>query len=230
MTPVLMSDCAGLWRRALLIDEAEAQDTSSDVRWLQGITAFLDLRRPASRPDFTGVRSADDFTAAQRDWLSAQDGFAGRLAQRGDIFEWSHIADLRPVGPHPDAGRMCWEADTLVEVGVHAGYIEYWVRDDSPVSPSWALRCSADGGDAMLLQVGNHFGWAWRTHAGVEIALGAVDAADWVVTDSALPFREGCLLGPRLRVNELCVDDVDEDGKPIVRRWRVEESEGNVTL
>jgi hypothetical protein len=101
-----IADCAGLWRRTLLIDTDGSRDTNADVRWLQGITAFVDLRRPVPRPDFSGAQSISDFTGLQRNWLSTQDGFAGRLSQRGDVFEWSHFTRLQPPGAHPDAGRM----------------------------------------------------------------------------------------------------------------------------
>ena len=213
MTPDT-ADCAGLWRRTLLIETDGSRDTSADVRWLQGITAFVDLRRPRPRTD-----------------LSAQDGFAGWLSQDGDVFQWSRFANLQPPGPFPDAGRMSWDGDTLIEVGVHADYAEHWVRDATPVSPCWALTlCHADGGEALLLRVGDLFGWAQRVAARVEISLGSIDGSSWLITDSALPYREGCPVSPRLNGNELRVEDVDEDGTATVRRWIVKESEGGVKL
>jgi hypothetical protein len=201
-----MADCTGLWRRTTLIDSDGSRDTTADVRWLQGITAFVDLRR--SGPPMSSV----------------QDGFAGWLSQREDIFEWSRFANVQPVGPHPDAGRMSWDGDTMVEVGVHADYVERWIRDSGPVSPCWALTlCAADGAEALLLRVGRLFGWAQQSGPHAEISLGNVDG--WVITDSALPYREGWALNPRLDGNQLRIE-----GDATLQRWSVKESEGSVEL
>ena len=107
---VLMTECNGLWRRTLLIATDGSHDTGTGVAWLQGITAYVDTR-----------------------------GFAGRLSQHGDVFEWQRQIDVEPPGHFPDAGRMRWEAGTLIEVGVHQDYVEHWVRQDGPATPCWAL-------------------------------------------------------------------------------------------
>lgn len=148
-----MIDCVGLWRRTLLINDDGSRDTGTDVLWLQGISAYVDSR-----------------------------GFAGRLRQRGDIFEWSRAIDMEPPGPFPDAGRMHWEADTLVEVGVYADYVEHWVREAGPTSPCWALFLSG----AMLLRVGDEYGWADSGGA----LLGDVDGPEWAAMRQRLGSRD----------------------------------------
>jgi hypothetical protein len=190
MTSVLLADCAGLWRRTLLIEADGSRDTGGDVRWLQGITAYLDSR-----------------------------GFAGRLDQSGDVFEWNRTVDLEPPREFPDAGRMHWEDGTLIEIGVHADYAEHWVRDDGPASSCGALMLtSGEADEALLLRVGDLFGWAARAGDVARVLLAQVGGPEWAA------------LSPRLRGDELYVDDVDDDDKPIVRRWRVAESEGDVDL
>jgi hypothetical protein len=169
---MLMTECSGLWRRTLLIDSDGSHDTSTGVAWLQGITAYVDTR-----------------------------GFAGRLGQHGDVFEWQRLIDIAPPGPYPDAGRMRWDADTLVEVGVHENYVEHWVRDDGPVAACWAVFTS----DAILVGVGPRFGWA--DHTGV--VLGAVGDAHWTALD------------PQIENGELVANGV---------RRRIEASEGDVNL
>lgn len=172
VSTVLMTDCVGLWRRTLLIDADGSRDTAPGVFWLQGLSAYVDSR-----------------------------GFAGRLGQRADVFEWNRLIDVEPPGEFPDAGRMHWEADTLVEVGVHSDYVEHWVRDDAPVAPCWAVLAHG----AILLRVANVFGWADRSGA----AVGAVGASEWQA------------LGPKMCGGELEVNGV---------RWKVEDSEGNVDI
>jgi hypothetical protein len=173
---VQLSDCAGLWRRTLLIEDG-SHVTGGDVRWLQGDAAYVDSR-----------------------------GFGGRLIQRDDVFEWHRMVDLEPPGPFPDAGVMHWDGRTLVETGVHANYVEHWVRDDGPASPRWALTLrSASAGDAFLLRVGEVFGWASAT----AVTLAAVGDTEWEAL--ALGFS-----GDEVRVNGA--------------RWTVVQSEGDVEL
>ena len=192
MTAVLMADCIGLWRRTLLVDADGSRDTSTDVRWLQGITAYVDSR-----------------------------GFGGRLSQRGDIFEWSHFASVLPADVHPDAGRMRWHGDTLIEVGVHADYIEHWQRDAPAPGPCWSLTLrGADGEKAVLMRVGDDFGWL-RRGAAMNVYLGQIDGPDWIVTS----HENGHAFRPTLHAGDLIVD-----GMRGVRRWRVQESEGTVKL
>jgi hypothetical protein len=177
MTAVLLSRCSGLWRRTLLIEADGSQVTDGDVRWLQGESAYIDSR-----------------------------GFGGRLEQRGDVFEWHRMIDLEPPGEFPDAGEMHWEGDTLIEKGVHADYVEHWVRDDGPAAPRWALTLqSADAGDALLLRVGAVFGWACPT----AVMLASVGGDEWET------------LAPSLSDGEIRVNGA---------RWTVIRSEGDVDL
>ncbi|MBJ7336228.1 hypothetical protein [Mycolicibacterium sp.] len=132
MTAPAIADCAGLWRRTLLIDADGSHHTEAGVVWLQGISAYVDSR-----------------------------GFGGRLEQRGDVFEWQRDVDLEPPGPFPDAGSMHWDGEVLVETGVHEDYAEHWVRDADSAGPCSAVFLRApDGAAGLLVRVGDQFGWA----------------------------------------------------------------------
>lgn len=194
-----MSECVGLWRRTLLIDADGSRDTTTDVRWLQGLSAFVDLRRPAEP--------------------GAWDGFAGWLFQDGDVFEWRRFTGLSPQHT-PDAGRMHWDGDVLVETGVHADYVEHWVLE--PVAgPCGALTLAGpDNSQALLLRAGELFGWATRTAGGAEISLGTVSGDRWLITDSSDSTRDGVDLWPRLHTHELTVTGGGQ--------WTVTNSEGEV--
>lgn len=175
MTAPAIADCAGLWRRSLLIDADGARDTSAGVLWLQGITAYVDSR-----------------------------GFAGRLNQSGDVFEWHRDVDLEPPGPFPDAGTVHWEGEVLVETGVHTDYAEHWVRDEVPTGPGGAVFLRApDGGDGLLLRVGDLFGWAG---AGT-VVVGVVGGPEWT---------------------DLAIDLSDKVVQASGVLWSIEASEGNV--
>jgi hypothetical protein len=170
-----MGECGGLWRRTLLIDADGRHDARTGVRWLQGSTAYVDSR-----------------------------GFAGRLHQSGDVFEWHRDVELEPPGEFPDAGSMQWDGDVLVETGVHENYVEHWVRDEGTADPCGAAFLRApDGTDGLLLRVGDLFGWAG---AGA-VAIGPVGGQDWEV------------LGIMLSDNEVQAYGV---------RWIIERSEGNL--
>ena len=190
MTP-MVADCTGLWRRTLLIEADGSRDVGTDVLWLQGISMFVDLRGPA-------------------------EGFAGRLGQHDDVFEWARLVDLQPPDL-PDAGRMSWAGDTLVEIGVHADYTEHWKRETVVTQPCWGMVLSAPDTAGVLVRVGDRFGWAHPQ----EISLGTVSGSDWRIGQSSEPHRVGTLLHPRIQSGQLRVDDIT---------WDIKEGEGSVTL
>ena len=191
MTPAI-AECAGLWRRTLLVEADGSRDTGTNVRWLQGLSLFVDVRGPG-------------------------EGFAGQLDQRLDVFEWTRLVDLQPPGL-PDAGRMSWDGDTLVEVGVHADYTEHWEREAVPAQPCWGMLLSA----AVLVRVGDRFGWAWRIGDEANVSIGQVAGNDWHITTSTDTARVGTTIRPHLAAGQLRVDDDIA--------WEIRESEGSVTL
>lgn len=195
MTP-MVAECAGLWRRTLLIESDGSRDTGTSVLWLQGISTFVDVRGPG-------------------------EGFAGRLDQRVDVFEWARLVDMQPPGL-PDAGQMSWDGDTLVETGVHADYTEHWRRESGSTQPCWGMVLSAGEFAAILLRVGSRFGWAYRRADATEVSLGDIDATGWRITNSARAERVGAALDLKLTAGRLYVDDD--------MTWEVQESEGSVTL
>ncbi|MCV7364467.1 hypothetical protein [Mycolicibacterium neworleansense] len=128
---VMASDCAGLWRRTLLIEADGSCDTEAGVTWLQAGSAYVDSR-----------------------------GFGGELIQRGTVFSWRRDIELEPSGPTPDEGEMRWDGETLIETGVHEDYVEHWLRDPGPTVPHGGLFLRAtDGSRAVLVRVGPDFGW-----------------------------------------------------------------------
>lgn len=177
---VVSRECVGLWRRTLLIEADGSPDTGTDVVWLQGATAYVDSR-----------------------------GFAGVLTQRSvqgeDVFEWRRDIDLQPPGEFPDAGVMRWADDTLVEEGVYADYVEHWVRDSGPADPCWALSLIAAADRALLLRVGDRFGWA----GGDLVLIGTVGDDRWDALGIAMS-------GTRLRADGV--------------GWDVQRTEGEVEL
>lgn len=190
MTPSI-AECSGLWRRTLLIEADGSRGAGTNVIWLQGRSLFVDVRGPGQ-------------------------GFAGRLDQRLDIFEWNRLVDLQPAGV-PDAGRMSWDGDTLVEAGVHADYTEHWEREPGAAEPCWGLLLSS----AVLVRVGNRFGWAWHRGDAAGVSIGEIDGTVWRITTSTDSTRVDAVLEPAVISGRLHVDDDIA--------WEIKESEGSVT-
>jgi hypothetical protein len=175
VTTPLLGDCAGLWRRTLLIGADGSRDTGTDVVWLQGITAYVDSR-----------------------------GFAGTLHQSGDIFEWHRDIDLEPPSQFPDAGSMRWDGQILVETGVHEDYVEHWVRDEMSTEPTGALfLATPDGGNGLLLRLGDLFGWA----GGGQVVIDTVASRQWHAVTAGMT------------TNRIQIDET---------HWTIERSEGDV--
>jgi hypothetical protein len=235
----LLGELTGVWRRTLLVDDAGREDERSDVVWLQAGSSFVDLRRPPGRPSFDRVAGVSDLGDAQREWAMGHQGFAGTLVVTGGVFEWRRAIDLLPPGPVPDAGRLRLESGLLVETGVHADYIEHWVPQPVTPSPVWTMRLrDNESRPALLIRVGDHFGWArgrlpraQEDFFDCEIALGRITGASWRIEASSLPFREGDHLAPRLVDGVLeTADRSSHDGSPTRRSWLIEDEEGGARL
>lgn len=173
---VVMRECVGLWRRTLLIEADGSQDTGTDVLWLQGASAYVDSR-----------------------------GFAGVLTQHGDLFAWRRDIDALPPAAFPDEGHMSWDGDVLVERGAHSDYVEHWVREAGRPEPCWAVNLAAGADGALLLRVGDRFGWA----RGKSVLIGRIGDDRW---EALGPTGEGA--------------GIRADG--VV--WDVERSEGEIEL
>ncbi|MES2934135.1 MAG: hypothetical protein V4805_11690, partial [Pseudomonadota bacterium] len=121
----------GVWRRTLL-EAADVYDVATNVLWMQTSRWHADLRIPALRPDFSQVDSLAACNHEQLMWLAQQQGFAGvtevDFASQAEICRWHRLVDFRPPAATPDAGCMTFEPTQLVETGVHAEYLEHWIR------------------------------------------------------------------------------------------------------
>ena len=253
-----LTDMPGLWQRTLLVRADASRDTTTWVGWLQGPSLFADLRQPAGRPSFAGVRCLADLSGEQVAWLAEQEGFAGRLERDGAFFVWQRMLDFQPAPPEPDSGRLYLEGPIMVEEGRHSPYVEHWQRQEVGDAACSAahLRDVVSGCDAILVRVGRAFMYAragasaslaagTRLADGVaaapslevarnlvdcEISFGSVGDGTWRIERSSLPFREGAALAPQWAAGgqRYSTADVAADGSPLRRTWELVEIEGGV--
>jgi hypothetical protein len=250
-----LSDMPGMWRRALIIHADGRRDATTQVRWLQAQRLFVDLRQGAALPDFLHLRCLNDLTLADCALLARQEGFAGRLGFDGDCFEWLRLIDFQPPSALPDAGRLWWEEQTLIEEGRDVPYFEHWLRDPTVVSrPLAALRLGdpETGVTALVVQLGTVFMFARdravaitagtslvdcvagadslvraRAMLDCEITLGSAGSGPNVILASTHPWRVA------ERFELICDDraaetlDTDPAGKALRRQWEVLETEGD---
>ncbi|MDR3505530.1 MAG: hypothetical protein P4L52_04720 [Acidocella sp.] len=221
MNALTVPALAGLWSRSLLALPDGQRDTDTLVTWLQGPSLFVDLRIPAGRPDFFHVTTLTDLTMDDCLWLATQQGFAGLFRQEDGVFWWHREIDFHPPAPLPDAGKLFWDGEVLVETGHFSDYLEHWHRTPNAIArPAVALRLRSrtDGRAAIFVRAGGVFMFArarspelaltaptlaacvegaedLRTAQALvdcELSLGEVEG--WHITRSSLPFREGAAL------------------------------------
>jgi hypothetical protein len=152
-----LAEMPGMWRRSLIIQADGVHDSTSQVRWLQAQTLFVDLRQGAALPDFLQLRCLNGLTLADCTQLARQEGFAGRLGFDGDCFEWLRLIDFQPRSLRADAGRLWWEDELLIEAGRDVPYVEHWMRDPTVVTRPLAalrLRDVESGVAGLVVQVG----------------------------------------------------------------------------
>lgn len=249
---VEVCDTFGLWERRLLAWPDGRRDTSTAVAWLQGPSLFIDLRQP-EMPDFLRRTSClGDLGRDAIDWLSTQEGFAGRFVRVGDAFEWQRQIDFQCPSEVADAGFLAFEGEVMTERGRDVDYLEHWFHASRDLDPHYAVRMTGAGGRAgSLVRAGGVFMFARdrvfalprggslqamvraagleaaRGLIDCEISLGQVTADAWTVTRSTLPFRVGKDLRPRLFSGgeTMTTMDTEGNGEPVIRQWSVVEFE-----
>jgi allophanate hydrolase len=190
------------------------------MRWLQGLDSYVDLRQPAGRPTFGSVAGIHDLSPPQIDWMARPLAFAGRLTRADGVFAWNKTVGLHPV--EPDLGRLRFEGETLVEQALDMSYVEHWNRHRTVADPVAELHLNDPAGrrGGVVVRGGLQLGFARSRDvelaAGVsladllagqstlrarqdlldcEVALTTLDGDRWRVMRSAMPWREGALLG-----------------------------------
>ena len=83
----------GLWTRSLIAWPDGTRDTTTQVRWLQGHSAYSDLRQPVPIPDFSHVNGLAALTTEDCLHLATQEGFVGHFTFDGAFFEWARDID-----------------------------------------------------------------------------------------------------------------------------------------
>ena len=250
-----VSELQGLWLRSLISWPDGTRDTTTQVRWLQGQSVYIDLRQPAHMPDFDHVSGLATLTTEDCLHLAKQEGFAGHFTFDGTFFEWARDIDFQPKPLYSDSGSLCWEDDVLVETGRDIAYIEHWHRDPTvkaAPAASLALRCRHTGVNGRFLRVGAYFMFARdrtlipaaqqhlfdcvrgsadlkaaRALVDCEISFGVVEPLGCRITASTLPYRIGDTLDQHFTVNELTARDRAADGAVIRRHWEITDSEGD---
>ena len=248
----------GLWRRSLIAWPDGARDVTTNVRWLQGLSAYIDLRQPASLPKFPDKQRVSDLSMEDCALLATQEGFAGQFTFDGSYFEWARAIDFQPKALYSDAGSLWWEDDILVETGRDVAYIEHWHRE-ATVGPlaaaAAALRqvdCDRKG---SLLRVGSIFMFARdrailpQSHKTLpecvaeassleqaqalvdcEISFGNVCPEGLLITASSLPYRVGNILAPHILDHTLTTTNRAPDGNTTTHQWEITGCEGELHL
>jgi hypothetical protein len=233
----------GIWRRSLL-ETADGRDTGTTVFWLQAARWHADIRIPAGRPDFTGIRSLDECGDVHRAWLATQQGFAGVTRVRedagGEICSWQRMFDYQPPQALPDEGWMRFEPACLVETGVHAQYLEHWHLLPHTSGPMAVLK-SLDAADAegveLLFLAGRYVMHllappAQEVQPGakldVEISFGTRSTNGYVIVHSTMPWLEGGERSLRMMAREGDVLELACDGR--LQRWQVLEAPAEISI
>lgn len=152
----------GLWRRSLL-EQNGCEDTTSLVLWLQADAQHIDIRIPASRPDFSNCADLQDCSSAQLRWLATQQGFAGITTVNGSVCQWHRELDFQPSTGVADIGKTEFDgAHRLLETGIEASYFEVWEKttgSELNMSAHQLQSTSSNGNEVMarLLIAGKHF-------------------------------------------------------------------------
>jgi hypothetical protein len=254
-----IADLSGLWTRSLMAWPDGRRDTETEVGWLQGMTAYADLRqKPGHAGHLQHVRCLQDLTMGDCERLATQQAFAGTFLSHGESFEWVRSIDFQPPRAGGDVGLLYWQGDILVEEGLQGDYIEHWHRDPlGLLSPCAALTLK--GKDApcwgSVVRVGNMFAYARdrqvklvgdslaaciagaanieaaRALVDFEISMGVISDDVWRITRSTLPFRVDSVFTQILQgETHSSMADLAPGGEAMTRDWEIVASEGDTSV
>jgi hypothetical protein len=257
VAPPKIEDLKGLWRRSLIVWPDGLRDETTQVRWLQGNRAYIDLRQPALPKNLSTRRGLNDISMDDCAILARQEGFAGHFTFDGSHFEWARHIDFQSKPLYSDVGSLWWQDNILIERGRDVDYIEHWHRDERNAivsAAAVALRQVDAGIKASLLRVGADFMFARdrsmippahktlgecvadatslaeaRSLIDCEISFGTVGAGGFLITASTLPYRIGDFLDPRFSRGRFTTRDRSPTASGVIREWEITESEGDLT-
>jgi len=227
-TPPEVEELCGVWVRRSLEWADGRSDTTTQVTWLQGAEWFVDLRRPGIGPP-AGT------------WVPQLEAFAGRLTRSCSAtaeFTWERLIDWsKPAGP--DIGRLNWDGNDLIEVGVLEPYREVWVQAErhSPDDSATASFTDGAGRSGIVLRSAGFFGFAvGRTprtgelHLDCEIGIGVITDGSWQIRSSTRDETDGA---------PICLDVNDTEAKItappscaclLAGTWQISEITGDSAL
>lgn len=139
---MIPDEFVGVWQRvSIALGDGPAGEGATQVFWLQGHSAYADIRVPA-----------DGST-------HGLDCFAGHTTWEPPCLRWSHDIDLA-AGPAAavDIGRVEWDGDDLIETGLFVidgsdvPYVEVWRKH--PVSDERVVEITDVG--YTRIEIGEH--------------------------------------------------------------------------
>lgn len=155
----------GVWRRSLL-ENRQGKDDTSLVLWMQTQHHHMDIRIPASRPDFPQYACLEDFTMDELLILATQQGFYGVTHVQRNICRWQREVDFQPENGTRDIGEIVFgNPNMMLETGVDDDYFEIWHKNkESHLFPTHkaitSLNRHGEKRKAYLLTAGNQVAFA----------------------------------------------------------------------
>jgi hypothetical protein len=207
----------GVWRR-LSIETVDGCDKTTQVFWLQTHSCFGDIRIPANRPNLKEKSSFEELNKTEKIALSKQQGFAGITTFEEATCRWHRYIDYQPFSGVQDIGKLAWEGDILIEIGVEASYKEEWqkIDDGKDFTALVVAPSKSETWQGCLAIAGDYFIYIWNrdivlptadslttlmmsdrnlqnSYLNCEISFGVCEAGKvpWEIHLSTLPWREG---------------------------------------
>lgn len=153
------SNYVGVWSRSKLRRGNGPWDFTTRVFWLQTPFWHADIRIPADRPDFSGVKSLAECSQKQLNALLMQEAFCGTTTVEDDVCRWSRQIDYR-LRDTDDFGQMVFNGNDVEEIGIETDYYELWHKLPDSIGRSFALQRDELHGEqrrSFLCVAGDYF-------------------------------------------------------------------------
>jgi hypothetical protein len=162
--PAVPAWTLGCFRRRCITYATGAEDTATQVIWIQSHGLTGDIRIPPGRPDVRHRSGLGDCTAAELAALARSEGGVAQTAWSDGRMRWDNWAAFQPYDKWPEPGELRRAGASLIEFAPSGIYVEDWRMQPGAGGLLAGLRLTHEAGadgrrsprDGGLVIAGEH--------------------------------------------------------------------------
>jgi hypothetical protein len=125
----------GCFRRRSITFFTGAEDTTTEVLWLQSRGLTVDFRRPRGTPRRASAARFSELSLDELLSLSHVEAGVAHTEYDGELMRWSEWTSFQTHPRWPEPGRMSRVGNCMIEIAPSGAYVEDWRLEPSGEGP-----------------------------------------------------------------------------------------------